>query len=191
MPDPTPPLKFDRADDLLAALWKRLASKPFRTQSLATIGAEGSPRVRSVIVREVDVDARAIACHADRGSAKIAELRRDPRAAWCGWDAGEKLQIRVASSVTVHLDDAVADEMWRTQSASNLLVYRVVRPAGATIATPEDAGRQPTADRSRFAVLRASVTAIEWLSLADAEQHRRGRFTFADRGVAEHHFLVP
>ena len=192
MPDaPPPPLDFEDADRLLAALWSRLASKPFRTQTLSTVGLDGSPQARSVIVRDVDAAGRAIACHTDRTSPKVAELRRDPRAAWLAWDAAERLQLRVTSTVSVHLDDALADAMWASQPASSLAIYRVERASSTPIDRPTDAGRRDAPDRSRFAVLRASASAIEWLSLADADAHRRGRFTFDASGAARHAWLVP
>ena len=193
MPDqpPPPPLDFADADRLLVALWHRLAAKAFRTQTLATIGLDGSPQARSVIVREADAGARRLACHADRTSPKVAELRRDPRATWLAWDDDERLQLRTTSTVSIHLDDAIADAMWASQPPSSLAVYRVERPSSTAIARPADAGRRDGPDRARFAALRAQVSAIEWLSLADAEAHRRGRFTFNASGEAAHAWLVP
>lgn len=186
MPDP---LDLSASSDLV---WQRLdaaarAKAPLGLKSLtlASVGPDGAPRARTIILRSVDAAARTIAFHADRTSAKIAELRRDPRATFVGWDADARLQLRLTATIAIHLDDATADAFWA--STSGLDVYRNALPSGATIPSPTEAMRVEVPQRDRFAMLVASVSSIEWLSLGEPQRRGIWRFGVADR----HEYLVP
>ncbi len=60
---------------------------PFRTPALATLGRDGAPQLRTVVLRGFDPAARSLSIHTDRRSAKVAELAADPRAALHVYDA--------------------------------------------------------------------------------------------------------
>ena len=192
MPDP---IVFSASPD---SIWLRLvdaadASKPplgLKSLTLATVGIDGSPQARTIILRAADPVARTVAFHADRTSAKITELRRDPRATLVGWDADARLQLRLTTTIDVHLDDADADAFWASQPASALDVYRVRPPAGSVVASADDVGRADAPQRERFALLVARVASIEWLWLGKPAQ-RRGRFSFAADGSTKSVLLTP
>lgn len=178
-------------------IWQRLrdaarahAPTGLKSLTLATIGLDGGPQARTVILRDVDPAARELRLHADRTSSKSAELVRDPRAAFCGWDAEAKLQLRLHATVSVHTDDAAADAFWASQPASSLDVYRQGRSSGDRLARPTDATLTLSPQRDRFALLVARVHTIEWLWLG-VEGHRRGRWSLYADGAAEHVWLVP
>lgn len=191
MPESVDPEALAINPDLLwqrlsAAIAPKLPPIGFKSLTAATVGSDGAPQARTIILRAVDAAHRTITFHADRTSAKVAELAREPRAAFVGWDAEARLQLRLTARVTVHLDDAAADAFWA--STSGLDVYRAVRPSGAALSKPQDAGHVDEPQRERFAMLVAQVTAIEWLWLGKPAQ-RRGRWTFD--GGASHAWLVP
>jgi pyridoxine/pyridoxamine 5'-phosphate oxidase len=143
-----------------------------------------------VILRDVDSATRVLRLHTDRTSRKAAEIVHNPRAAFCGWDAEAKLQLRLNATVSLHTDDAEADAFWASQTASSLDVYRQGRSSGDRVARPEEATRTSVPQRDRFALLIARITTIEWLWLG-VEGHRRGRWSFYADGAAEHAWLVP
>lgn len=69
---------------------------PARAVQLATRGADGAPRLRSVILRGADAAARRARFHTDRRSAKVAEIAADPRVALLLWDPRSRVQLRLA-----------------------------------------------------------------------------------------------
>ena len=85
---------LERAFGLLAegAANRRM---PLHTPALATVGRDGRPRIRTVVLRGVDAEARTVRFHTDSRSDKISELADDPRYALLGYDADAKVQIRV------------------------------------------------------------------------------------------------
>ena len=160
------------APDLAALLdlaWARIEAgvadpaAAARTPALATAGPDG-PEVRTLVLRAADRGAGTLDLHADAASAKVAQLRADPRAALHVWDAGASLQIRVRGVIEL-LDGGEADAVWAR--------------------VPE--AHEPRAERARFAVLRCRADEIEALLLADP--HRRALFRRADAFAGE--WLAP
>lgn len=190
------------ADDLEETLrhaWACLARgvndrrSPFHTPSLATIGLDGRPRMRTVVLRGVDVAARTLRCHTDLRGLKVAEIARDPRVALHGYDARAKLQIRVEGSAVVHADDAIADEAWAGSRSMSRACYGVAPAPGSEIEAP-GAFRLPSeaaeidAGRPNFSAALIHVERIETLYL-DFGGHRRAAFDVAAGGAGR--WLTP
>ncbi|MEO0960732.1 MAG: pyridoxamine 5'-phosphate oxidase family protein, partial [Pseudomonadota bacterium] len=78
-----PGLPEDDLDAVVEAAWKRLergaADKrsAFNTLQLATIGPQGWPEQRTVVLRRVETAERRVTFHTDRRSAKAAEIEAD------------------------------------------------------------------------------------------------------------------
>ncbi|HEY1013548.1 MAG TPA: pyridoxamine 5'-phosphate oxidase family protein, partial [Herpetosiphonaceae bacterium] len=106
---------------IFADSWARLvrgasvADDPFHTAVLATGAAEGAS-LRTVVVRRVEPASRALCCHIDLRSAKIAELRQAPSAGWLLYDPAERIQLRLRGPATIHAGDGLADELWAASS---------------------------------------------------------------------------
>lgn len=180
-----------RLDDLDATLrqaWRLLARGvadrrcALHTVQLATIGLDGAPRLRTVVLRGVDAQAGVLRIHTDARSAKIAELAADPRAALHGYDARAKVQIRIDGRMASHADDAVADAAWAATGAGSRMTYRAAIAPGAGIDHPALADPAPATDdndpdagRSVFRALTLTAARLEWLHLA-AGGHRRAAF---------------
>ncbi|MEM9253633.1 MAG: hypothetical protein AAGB29_14915, partial [Planctomycetota bacterium] len=125
-------------------------------------------------------------------SPKAAQLADHPRAVWCFYDAGAKLQLRCLGQTTVHVDDALADERWQASALSSRRCYLAPHPPGEPSDAPSPnlpeavRGRVPDADetkpgRAHFAVIRTVIDRLDWLYLAH-DGHRRARFTWSDQG---------
>lgn len=170
-------------EELRDLAWSRLeagvsdASAPARNLSLATIGPEG-PEIRTLVLRAADRRARTLDLHADAASAKVAQLRADPRAALHLWDAPASLQVRLRGRAAV-LDGAEADTLWAHVPEGARWNYGGAPEPGASI--PEPAAYAPGASQERFAVLRVSVDALEALVLG--EPHLRAVFRADDAGA--------
>lgn len=81
--------------------------------SLATVGDDGSPSVRIVLLKEVDE--HGFVFYTNLESRKGHELRARPRAALCFYWAPLDLQVRIDGSVTPVSDDE-ADEYFASRA---------------------------------------------------------------------------
>ncbi|MEM1316121.1 MAG: pyridoxamine 5'-phosphate oxidase family protein [Pseudomonadota bacterium] len=152
-----------------------------RHPTLCTVGLDGAPQARTVVLRACDPAEGMLEMHADLASAKIAELAAEPRAALHVWDARLKLQMRLAATVEVLSGEAVATR-WARVPEGPRRAYGGTPPPGAALEDPRAHDAEPTAER--FAALLARVEAIETLHLGP-DLHRRARFLRAEdwRGV--------
>ncbi len=153
---------------------------PFHGPMVASLGLDGRPRARVVILRGCDVAAAALRFNTDRRSEKFAELMHDPRISLTGYDAGSKIQLRAEGVVSLHTDDAVADTAWEAARPFSRVCYGTA-PApgteqqhGGDFTLPAD-DAAIAAGRSNFSTVVIRVATLEWLYLAHAG-HRRARF---------------
>ncbi len=172
----------DDLDETLAEAFRLLARgvadrrSPFHTPTLATIAADGTPSLRTLVLRGFDAPLLALRLHTDARSAKFAELARDPRAAVHGYDPGARIQLRLAGEATLHTNDAEADAAWAQATANSRLVYAQSSAPGTTVESPQLPPFTGDA-RAHFATLTLRFHALEFLWLA-AAGHRRARFTW-------------
>ncbi len=183
--------------DLPACLdtaWRMLAEgatdrrSAFHAPMASSVGLDGRPRVRVVILRGCDPASRRLRFHTDRRSDKFAELARHPAIALTAYDAAAKIQVRIEGEASLHTDDAVADDAWDASRRFSRICYGVEPAPGVAIA---DGGgfRLPEADdeinagRAHFAAVVIEARTLEFLYLASAG-HRRARFSFGDPAEA-------
>lgn len=190
------------ADDLQEALAEalRLLARgaadrrhAFHTPTLATIGLDGAPQARTLVLRGFEPAARSLRLHSDTRAGKWAELRREPRCALHLYDAGAAVQIRLAGRATLHEgEDPAAEAAWRGSRDFSRMCYAVLPAPATPVPAPPPAPRDAEAGRAAFGVLSFTFHALEWLWLA-AEGHRRARFLWAaDNGDRrEATWLVP
>lgn len=193
MENSAPPLA-----DVLALVWQTLeegatqAEHAYHTPVLGTVSEYG-PDLRTVILRQVVPAARQLICHSDARAGKIDELRRQPQTAWLFYDPQTQVQLRIWGSTSIHLDDALADEQWATQSLATRRIYLALRPSNEIQphADPnlpsEFRDRLPTpveseAGRPNFAALVCQVSRLDWLQLR-REGHWRARFIWNEAGL--------
>lgn len=185
----------DWYDDLpgsLAAAWSALERgardrrSPLHCACIGSIGPDGAPRQRVMILRDVDSQTRALRFHTDRRSDKIAEFCAHPRASLLFYDPPGKLQIRIEGEARLHAGDAVAEAAWQAAQRMSRVCYGIQPGSGAAIEaggafTLPDAADAPAieAGYAHFAVLMVRVRALEWLYLAH-EGHRRARFEWGE-----------
>jgi general stress protein 26 len=195
-PTPEPTL-----DSVLSALWSGLAAAvrdrdhSWHLPTLATIGLDGSPQARTVVLRDIDPVAATILCHTDARSPKVAEIAAQPEVAWHFYDPRSRVQLRVKAIAAVHravADDPLALERWSASTLSARRCYLAPRPPGEPCDGPSAnlpehlLDRSPVAGedepgRPHFAVVLTRAIEIDWLWLR-APGHRRARFALG--GVA-------
>jgi hypothetical protein len=195
---PLPPWYNDLAGTLAEA-WAMLVRgaadrrHPFHTLQVATIGEDGAPSVRTVVLRAAAPGERTLRFHTDSRSRKARELAADPRVALHAYHPAAKIQLRLSGTATLHRDDAMADSAWAATRPFSRACYRLAAAPGTAVDDPDaalaEAGSGPEAGREVFVAVTVSVARLEFLFLA-AAGHRRALFAW--RGEAlEARWLVP
>jgi pyridoxamine 5'-phosphate oxidase len=153
----------------------------WRTPVLASTGLDGAPQARTVVLRDVDANARELLVFTDQRSPKVQELRQAPRATLVFWSPALNWQLRVAVQVHIETAGPAVDRAWaRISQSAAAQDYLAAAAPGAALAPG-----LPPVQQHQLAILRAQVLAIDWLELAPSG-HRRARFD--GNGVT---FLVP
>ncbi len=165
-------------EGLHAEVWTRLIRgvhdrrAAARHPTLATVAPDGSPQARTVVLRAADRASATLRVYTDAQSAKMTELRTRPLAALHVWDSGAHLQMRLATHVTVHSGDAVAN-LWAKLPEEARLSYGCTPAPGQPI--PDALAYRKTPDPSVFTVLELRLQAMDIVHLGP--QHRRARFS--------------
>lgn len=186
MPEPAP--FADSLDATLARAFEALEEgaggrrAAAHSPTLGTIGLDGRPRLRTVVLRGVDREARTLRFHADRRTDKILEIERDPRVSLHVYDAAAKFQIRVEGRAAVHREGPVADAAWAGSRAMSRVCYGTSPAPGEPIRSGGDyalpAPEETDGGRPNFTAVVVAIERIETLYLAFAG-HRRALFRFA------------
>jgi pyridoxine/pyridoxamine 5'-phosphate oxidase len=179
------PLAVDNADDFITLAMRRLGRgvhdrrHPFRIIALASTGLDGTPQLRSVVLRGCDAASPTITFHTDTRSPKFAELKGSPQAAALAYDPAAKLQIRLTGTVSLHHNNAEAAEIWgRMQPTSRTCYHTGDAPSGLPTAAPLLSEAQAQAN---FCVCRLNISQIDALYLR-AAGHLRAQANYPASG---------
>ena len=149
---------------------------PFTVLQLATSGLDGAPKIRSVILRNADAKGGAVSFYTDLRSAKIAEIRRQPRVSLHGWDADAGLQMRLEGAATIAAEGPEKSAAWAACRPHTRALFQHRAPSGAPIAAPAEGAPADDVDgESHFAVVAVSISRIDWLDVS-RPLHRRAVF---------------
>lgn len=198
--------RFTDLDDVFERVWDRVeagakaSGHPFRTPTFATASAN-EPAARTVVLRQAEREARRLAFHTDRRSAKVHDIRAHSRVAWHWWTPETHEQVRLQGTATVHEDDDVADAMWADQSPSSLVVHVREEASGTPVDAPRDGLQQSArtspvtrddvaAGREHFAVVRTVIDSVDWLHL-HPEGHYRAQFRCPPGEAVEGQWVIP
>lgn len=160
-------------------IWQKLGRacrdrrSAWRTPVLATVGSDGAPRARILVLRDVDRDGRQLILHSDARSGKMAELSASPLVALTFYDPREQLQLRVSGTATAAQSGPAVDSAWARVPDAARRNYRTLAPPGAP--TANDAPLLDGDGRWNFALIEIGVRRAEFLWLGP-DRHRRGTF---------------
>lgn len=188
-------------DELLEHAWSMLEEactdrrKPIHLVQVATIGLDGRPKVRTVVLRAVDKPARLIRFHTDARSSKVSELVHTSFIELHAYDAQENVQIRMSGSANIlAAPDARALAAWKASRPISRKCYSMEPGPGTPIAvgsafvfTEEDDEPDLTFDHFRAVIV--SLDTLEIVTLQH-NANRRARFTFCNDEV-ESVWLAP
>jgi hypothetical protein len=185
-------LLADCLDEAFRMLARGVADRrsPFHTPCLATIGTDGAPEVRTLVLRGFDAQQRIIRLHSDARSRKVASLLRAPCCALHVYDAGASRQLRLSGTAQVHGADPVARSAWQASREASRKCYAAEPGPGVSVAEPPAAPDDAEAGWANFRVILIRFDRLEWLELA-ARGHRRAGFHWPTEGAVEASWLVP
>lgn len=178
-------------DTILTQIWTYLHAAmlddaaPFKTIQVATIGLDGCPNVRTVLLRYASERDNVIRFHTDMRSPKIAELTRQSHIALVGVAPQLKLQLRVFGEARILREGQTRVDAWNSSPDRSLIAYRTSVSPGVPIATPKDAfggahARGADEGLAHFCVVEVRPHHFDWLDESAADRPLRARFTRHD-----------
>jgi hypothetical protein len=176
----TPSLLPVREDALHAlSLAATDKSSHFRTAAVASIGHDGKPQVRTMIVRAFDPETHTLMVYTDARSPKVTGFEQNKDIQLLFYDPDTMLQMRVSGKVTIHQGDALTEKLWSTLPEYGRGDYLSRQPPGEQIAHPGDSWLNQALGGQYFTVIEILITEIDWLKLS-AQGHKRALLTWDD-----------
>lgn len=181
--------------DVLKHIWEELGQgasnshSAYHTPVFASL-SEGGSSLRTVVLRKVVPEERAIVCHTDIRAAKVTEIERNRAVSWLFYAPEEKIQIRAEGTATVHHQDEIAEAAWQATKLMSRRAYMASPGPGTPTDRPESGlpenmlNRSPLQDESEvgwanFGVIVSTIGRFDWVYLA-AKGHRRAQFDWQD-----------
>ena len=186
---------FEALDDCLTDCRNRLIraprdrKAPMHTPVIVT----GDVDARVMVLRAFDASAWTLRLHTDARAPKAQVIAADPRVAVLFYDKGAKIQIRARGAGAILREGAEVDAAWAASTNFARRCYLGEGPgAGAEGPTsglppefegvePDDAQLVPA--RENFALLKITLTSLDWLYLAHTG-HVRAQFTRGEGAAA-------
>lgn len=192
----TPP---DDLDALAGHIIQRLAAAtadpaaPWRTPMLASLGPDSGPTLRTVVLRSVQPERRAVLINTDSRSDKAGQIRQRPQVEFCFWDPEAAQQLRIAGDAVLDTDGAGADLAWSGLPPEGRAIYRSASAPG----TPADGPGSPASTaldgddgRQAFALVTVTWRRWDWIWLGP-QAHWRARFHWQADGSPRSSWVVP
>ena len=182
---------LETSQDIRQQIWKELGRASvdrhhaWRTPVLATVGCDGSPNARTVVLRKVDTNQQTLYFYTDARSAKVSELTKEPKSVLAFWSGRLNWQLRVKVEISVATDGPEIQALWqRVQQSASAADYLATEAPGTERPTGFGTAQNLSGDH-HFALLNAQVLQMDWLELGHGA-HRRARLS-ADTW----HWLIP
>lgn len=173
---------LDTSQDIRQQIWKELGRASvdrhhaWRTPVLATMGCDGSPNARTVVLRKVDINQQTLCFYTDARSAKVRELAIEPKAVLAFWSARLNWQLRVKVEISVVSEGPELQVHWqRVKQSASAGDYMATDAPGTERPTGFSTAQNLSGDH-HFALLNAQVLQMDWLELGHGA-HRRARLS--------------
>ena len=95
------------SDALLGTICRSLAAavkqrSPFTLMQLATVGEDGAPKLRTIVLRRFDEETGSLSFIADLRSPKVREIKANPLVSLAAFDGGNAVQLRIDGRAENH-----------------------------------------------------------------------------------------
>lgn len=179
---------YDRAWGMLAdAVIDR--RKPCHLGNIATIGLDGRPKARTVVLRAADATNRTIRFHTDGRSEKVRELAGNPFVEAHFYDQPANIQIRISGVATVEgTNQPTAQQAWAEAKTMSKVCYRLDAGPGSELAAGGDYGYlayeagETDPGEAHFRTVTIKVERMDVVVLK-IDANRRAVFELGDSGV--------
>ena len=148
----------------------------WRTPVLATVGTDGLPEARTVVLRQAQASSASIVFYTDSRSPKVAELMATPHASLVFWSKRLSWQLRVRAHVLVRTSGPEVDEVWKRMCQSPAAGDYLAATAPGAALPAASAPPVPAGLQHHLTIVNMQVLAMDWLELARTG-HRRAALT--------------
>lgn len=170
-------------------VWKSLREganpgpSPFSRAQVATIGIDGSPKLRNIIIRRTSEESNEVTFYTDIRSSKISEIKANPQIALVTCNFERNLQIRLEGTAIALSEGRIKETAWSSIHEHSRALFRNPLTPGIPISHPSKINpKSHYSDTSvdnkgyeNFCVVVISVLRIDWLDLSE-EDHKRIAF---------------
>ena len=162
---------------------KNKKKHPFRFFTLATLANDGSPHLRTVVLRDFDSEHLKFIIYTDLRSKKVNELKIDKRAQFLFYDPKRMLQVVVGVSL---IKSNIDDFIYKSIPEQSKKDYAATQVPGSEIKSPETV--KYNFPKGHFSQLIFKAESIEYLRLK-RPNHLRALFNMTNNWEGK--FLVP
>lgn len=181
---------LETPEDIRKRVWMELARAAldrhheWRTPVLATLGLDGAPNARTVVLRHTDATLRTLDFYTDSRSPKIAELAAQPQATLLFWSTRLNWQLRARVNIKALTSGQEVEAVWaklkQSRAAGDYLTVAApgdkLSAADAKPFCEDAAAAAATNSQHHLAILKAQVDEIDWLELS-RNGHRRAKLS--------------
>ena len=153
----------------------RRRKSPWRCLSFATVGHDGHPELRNLVLRGFDPVERTLRFHTDVRSPKWGQLEQSASVSILGYDPERQLQIRLRGIASCHHDNAIARGAWDNSHVMSRACYAAAHAPGTPVDEPPPAPAYCETAARHFGALVARYSEMEVLKLSSGG-HLRARF---------------
>jgi pyridoxine/pyridoxamine 5'-phosphate oxidase len=144
----------------------------WRTPVLATVGSDGTPNARTVVLRHADANLASLHIYTDSRSPKVTELANQPNAILVFWSKRLNWQLRMRVGMSMQTAGAQIDALWNRLSQSAAAGDYLSASAPGDTLQAEQAIPSDSTHTHHLAILTARVQEMDWLELSRSG-HRR------------------
>lgn len=162
-------------------------SHPFKFATLATLGLERLPRLRTIKIREFDQESLQMTFYTDSRSKKILHIKENNKVSLLLYHPEKLMQLRIEGLAIRERDEAVLQEHWSRVDVASQKDFTTSSAPGTEIKHPE---KIEYIDRDDyFSVVYILPFKVEYLQLK-RPNHLRVRFSKRE-GDWKSDYLVP
>ncbi len=108
---------------------------PFRYFTLATVGFNSTPRLRTVVLRAIDKDLNMM-IYTDRRSKKVTHITENTKVSMLFFNVEKQLQVTVKGRASLIKDPMVIKRMWESLPQASKSEYTAEQMPGTEISDP-------------------------------------------------------
>ena len=162
-------------------------SHPFKFATLATLGLERLPRLRTIKIRDFEPESLQMTFYTDSRSKKILHIKENNKVSLLFYHPDKLMQLRIEGLAIRERDEAVLQDHWSQVEGPSQKDYTTSTAPGSEIAHPEKIEYIEQDDF--FSVVYILPFKVEYLQLK-RPHHLRVRFS-KRQGIWKSDYLVP